>query len=279
MIQQKFMTNIPFVASQQLTYQLPNVNILGIIIQHNTGTITGGTPGTYVANSVIASIQINENGVQKHDYNGNIYANAEPNGMIALQKFSEMRNQVASTDEFFEIKMFNPIPATVQTNLTFTFNTIANIQTSGGSGTAYDGTLDILLEVEDKGASANQIVVTSHRINYGTNTGTIVNYLDVTNSNKSVRGILGYIEDDGTASATAISNIVLANAKGVNILDKSVAQLTVASSHLSKTSFGAGYFYIKFASPLKVLPNYYQIKATIPSAGTNVNLNYWMLQQ
>lgn len=277
-----FQKAIPFTAGSQQSFTLPANNLIAVKIRHNVGTITGGTPGTYVANSTITNLVVNMNGVQMINFFSDIPANAEPLAILGVQKLSELIDKIASLDENYEIRFRGAIPANVQRQLVITWNTIANIQTSGGSGTTYSGTYDIIMEVDDaapKVPVANQIAITPHEIVYGTSTGYPLNYLDVSMQNKRVLGLFCFAEDNGTGSNTAIESLTLTDLHGTQIFEENVVNMNYNTQKDTLVALGDGWFWYKFANPIVINPSALQLKAYISSAGTNVKLHYWMLMQ
>jgi len=275
-----FREGIAYAAGATKSYQLPNKNISAIIIEHVAGSFTGGTSPALLANSILNYLKVRVAGKEIISWDGDVVDDKVPYGIQALQEWTRYNEKVAAVAEFFKLELPDAIPAGLDIEVEFKFNSLANINSDDANddATAYSGTVNILYKEEDKIAGKAVVMgVRKFKFSYGTNTGKIIK--DVSGSEMAVKYILMYLEDNGTASNTAIDKITIRDGKKV-LFRGTFARLRAETQRITGIApSGTGWALFTFETPRVLRSAEIQIEAEIGSAGTAVNLHHWTIEK
>lgn len=246
----------------------------GIYVQHNSGTMTGGSSGDYIANTILQYLKLDINGTNVIDWSGDVVADKVPYGILAMREFNSQRRKIAEPAEEFFIPVGKNLPLDKNVTIRYKFNSIGNI--NDGDRTAYSGSIDIKLVVSKVPLGPKISVGTYYsKFTYGSATGTHKKFIQSSRSGYKTTLLLLYLEDNETASTTAIDAITIKIGSTI-LFDGSFSQLIARNQENSQLALNTGFAMLPLNTA--VGNNQLEISVRIDSAGTDVELHYWTIQ-
>ncbi len=218
-----------------------DAEVCRISVRHNSGSFTGGTTPTYVANSLIKQLRLLINGEVFLDWGGDAFTDAMAWGIKALREYNAQMNGIADESEFFELQLPDALPGGAQKTLEIYFSDLGNI--SDSNPTAYSGTIDVYIEENDIDADDIYAIKTQYG-KYTVGTGTSGSFkLPAIEKDWEAKGILFGFEDNDSFSDTAMSTIE------IKLLNEIIFQGTQQSMQqkyqmISKLAFNTGMAYL-----------------------------------
>jgi len=269
----ELMRNIPYQSGASI--QVPvtnNRSFTGIRITHNTGTLSGGSSGALIANTVLTEIGISIRGDALFAIRGDLDDDSPAMGLHLLRQFTKLTTGVAPSDESWQVDFPDLIPQGHEMLITLRWNTIGNI--NDGDRTTYDGTLDVygLHDPDEDIEGLTLGAIRSHKFAFGTDSGSgIPKYLPPTIAGMETDLLMCYAEDDGTATNTGIQRIQVI--RGTEIIFS--ARVT-ALQEKNRADFGVapddGFFLIPLETTIDASD--VRLEVDIPSALTALDLHY-----
>ena len=248
-----------------------NIAFRGVTLKHIAGSAAG--TNAYIANTVFEWIRVYARGKIIADLVGDAIADAIPEQIQLLREMNKLRQGVAETDEYFNIVLPQAFPAGHNAYVDFKFRAAADLQ-DGTTAATFTGTVDIFMD-KTPPKKAIDFRINSGKFVYAANAGNIAHFLNPSEAGFKCAFIMILIEDNGTNSDTAITNITLK--KGTEILQEgSIADFrvkTLAKNHIATST---GFAKIPVGRPIR--SNDLQLIVYISSAGTAIDLHWLMVQ-
>ncbi len=261
--------NTPFVSGKKETFQLSELPVSELILEHTVGALSGGATGALIPNTVIQWIKLKINGVPLIEWNGDVETDDIGYGIKLLREWNRLNNQSDEPAEVFRLILPDALPKNVNFEISWQWNTIGNI--NDGDRTSYTGTISIYYKLENKVAGTVVLMETNWtKFTYGTQTGNIDKFFNGNNFPSAL--IIMYLEDDGTASNDALSRLRITY-KGLELFDGTYTTLRTKTQSESRIAPSTGFAIFKFPQPVIINANELKLKATPKSGGTNVELH------
>jgi len=214
-----------------------DAEVCRISVRHNSGSFTGGTTPTYVANSLIKQLRLLINGEVFLDFGGDTFTDAMAWGIKCLREFNAQMNGIADESEFFELQLPDSLPVGAQKTLEIYFNELANI--SDSNPTAYSGTVDVYIEEND--IDGDDIwVLKSQYGKYTIGTGTSGSFkMPAIEKGWEAKGLMFGFEDNDSFSDSALSTIEVKLLNEI-IFQGNIQAMQQKYQRISKLAFNTG---------------------------------------
>lgn len=245
---------------------LPKEGISKVIIKHNTGTAGGGS---YVANTIIEDIKLRINGKDFINWGGEGgIAGQISMGIACLREFYKQKHVVAMPAEYFIIELPDALPKGAEVQLIATMATLA----SAGMTTSYDGTFDVLYQMEDKILGKTVVpFITWGSWNDGADVGNLLHYL--TTLPFKLR-LLQFITMDATTIAVDTYDDLLMTFPANPIFNGALSSFKGLHEGNSKVALTDGHFMKSFKGGIKVPPESLLLMFYAGTAGTTKKVHW-----
>lgn len=269
-----FEEGITFAFAKTITRTMPKaMSISEIIIQATIGALSGGSTGSYVANTAVESITIRIDGKEAIVYNGvSGIAGQISMGIAVLREFYQQMHIVAMPDESFILELPDAIPKNHDVQVIIKLaETIASIQTAGGDRTTLaSSTIDIKYKAIDK-LKARTLVPYINWTSYshGARIGNLSEYLP-TIASKLLRKLIIITHDGNTLSNTTYDKIIVSMGDK-NLFDNSMGDYRRIQESKSHVALNTGFIMISFPKGIKVPASTLKLNFYAGTAGTDKN--------
>jgi hypothetical protein len=251
------------------TYTLSKAEpVSAIIIRCTMGALSGGSSGSYIANTALEAIKIRLNGKLIMDFDGlkNI-AGIISMGVATLREFYKQMYVVAMPDNHYIIEFPTPLPKNSEVQIIFeTAGAIASIQTAGGDRTTLAAsTIDVLYRTGKLGAGKPIVPFISYTLfSHSNRTG----YLDefVPASNKPLRKLMMITYDGTTIADTTYDSLIIQEGSNV-LVEGAMAYLRAVQGKKARVAQSTGHLHVGFLGK-KVLSGTLKIQFYAGTAGT-----------
>jgi len=257
------------------SFSLPQLPISLIQVVHNTGSLSGGASGSYIANTAIASISVRKDGLEMYRWDGDKDTDKVPNGINALRELNRMKEKGDPTAEVHDVNFPDAVSPKNRLELVVEWNVIGNI--NDGDRTGYTGTYDVNIGVDDIAPGILKYgYVSFTKYNMSNRTGMETFYIPGIPKGYKLHGILMKSEDNATPSNTTFDNIkisvgtkTLEDRKFARIQDKAKAKFGIAHN--------TGWALWTPKRPFHVEPSMVQLGIEAGTAGTDKELHIWLI--
>lgn len=264
-----FLEGLAFGFGATHTYTLPkSANISAIIIRATMGALSGGTTGSYIANTAVQSIKLRVNGKDIINFDGlKDIAGIQSMGIAVLREFYYQMHGVAMTDNEYVIELPDALSKNFDVQLVFTTGTLAGIQTAGGDRTTLAAsTLDILYQSDDKIKGSNVMPIINWTLySHAGRTGNLPEYIPTLTLPLRKLMMITY---DGTTPANTTYDNLTVEVANQQIKKGTIAHFRTQQAKKSRIANNTGHIHISFAKGLKVAPSTVKLNFYAGTAGT-----------
>jgi len=276
-----FQEGITYAFGSTHTYTLSKAEaVKAIIVRFNLGgALSGGSTGTYIANSAIQALKIRLNGKLMIDFDGlKNMAGIASMGVATLREFYKQIHVVPMPDNHYIIEFPTPIPKNNEIQIIFeTASSITAIQTSGGDrDTLPASTIDVLYRTGKVNPKQKTIIpfISYTLFSHSDRTGNLDEYVPPTNL--PLRKIM-MITYDGTTIADGTYDSLIIT-EGANVLKEgSMSYLRAVQGAKAKVAQSTGHLHIGFPKGYKVKSSTLKIQFKAGTAGTSKYVHFaWL---
>lgn len=264
--------NTPFIDQGSKQIQLNGLDIHELSYFSSTTSLTGGSVGAYQSNTLFNGIELRVGKRKLIDIKGDTGVALVPRGIGLLREYVGQLQGVALSSEHVRIPLPSALPPIKTSVLELFFNSITNIQSSGGNRTGSASKTDVLsfYNLYKQGLQPN---ITSRKYSIGSDGGTMTYDVPPTISGFGLLGIAFLTEDSGSASSSIITRLEIMDGSR-QIKNVSYSQLQAEQQGKSGLALNTGYNMF-FNKPNEVKPTQSgQIKINFTiTAGTSVNIH------
>lgn len=264
-----FQEGITYAFGATHTYTLSKAEpVSAIVIRDTMGALSGGSSGSYIANTAIQSIKIRLNGKLIIDYDGlsNI-AGQISMGIATLREFYKQMHKVAMSDEHYILEFPTPLPKNSEVQVIFTTaSSITAIQTAGGDRTTLaSSTIDVLYRTGKAVAKPIIPFISYTLYSHGARTGNLDEFVPPTNF--PLRKAMMITYDGSTVSDTTYASLRIQ--EGANVLvDGKMAYLRGIQGAKAGVAQSTGHLHIGFPKGHNVKSSTLKITFNATTAGT-----------
>ncbi len=208
----------------------------GLTLKFNTGTVAG--TNAYVANTHTEWLQVYIGKKLAIDLVGQAVAEAVPYPFQLLREMNRLANGVAESDEFINIRFPFTVPPNHNAYIRWKNRVVGELQTGTVADSLVGASFDLQMDVKDT-QKRGAMMISNFDFLTTTLTGPLRYALNPTESGYKAVKLMVLIEDNATASDTAVARIYLK--KGQEILQEGTVtdfRARTVSAHGIATSTG-----------------------------------------
>lgn len=263
---------IAYATGESIHKELPNnIPFKKLVLVNTTGSVNG--TNAFVNNTVLSWVKIFINGTLVYDLTGDEDADAVPWQIQLLRENNRLLSGVNDTNDYYIFNLPKAVAAGHGAYIDYKYRAVGDLQTGTVAAALTGNTMDILLGKAQPQGAPVRLKVQGGKFAFGTGTGLLANFLNPTEVGYKCVYLMIAVEDNGTASDTAIREVTIK--KGTETLQQgSIAKFRANTNARSGLATNTGFAKI----PIKraIGQSDLQLLAEITAAGTAVDLHWQM---